>query len=135
MNINSCTARRVWQLKKKLSGRLFDRELAVNEIQQRALTVENGLHGHASSPELVQVAEGFFGVFELEIATVMVMLEQQGTIVIVVGIFYFDYGNGAGADVLNQSFLDLAPVLLIGHAAHYLLITTALILEQVELAN
>src|SRR5689334_13344075 len=124
-----------WQLKTNISRGLFDGEFAVDEIQERTLTVQNGLHGDASSPELVQVAQAFFGVFELEIATVMVVLEQQYTVIVVIGIFYFDYGNGAGTDILNQRFLDLAPVLLVGDPAHHLLITTAFVLEQIELAN
>src|SRR5215831_19559919 len=123
------------QEKSRLSGGFFDRELAVNEIQKRALTVEHGFHRHPSSPELIEVAQGFFGIFELQVTAVMVVLQQQRTIIIIIGIFNFDHGNRAGANVLNQSLLDLAPIFFIGDPAHYLFIATLLVLEQVELSN
>ncbi len=59
----------------------------------------------------------------------MMVPEEQRPVLIIIGIFNFDHGNGAGADILNQSFFDLTPIKIIRDSADDLFITPRSILE------
>ena len=98
--------------KRGASGGFLKGELAVGKNQLRVSAVQYGIHGNVAAPELADVPQCFLGVFELQVAPVVMVLEQQGAAVGVIGILDFDDRNGRGADVLNQRFFNLAPRLL-----------------------
>src|SRR5207253_8359127 len=80
-------------------GRL-GREPAFAEGQERPLAIHHGLEGHVAAPQPVEVAEALLGVLELEIAPVMSVNEEEGAVVVVVGVLDPDDGNPPHADVL-----------------------------------
>ncbi len=49
------------------------------------MIVEDGFHGDVPAPELLDILQSFLGILQLEIAAVMVMLEQQRAVVLVIG--------------------------------------------------
>ena len=57
------------------SGGFFDDELAVGKREQGAAAVDHCFHDHVMAPELLDILESFLGIFELQVAAVVVVLE------------------------------------------------------------
>ena len=83
----------------------------------------------------VDILQGFLGVLQLQIAAVMVMLEQQRAVVLIVRVDDLDDRDRAGADVTDQGVLDVLPALFVGDMADHLFIAAGFVLEQIQFAN
>jgi len=85
------------------------REAAIVVAKQRALALQRALEHAFAAPEPIDERYGLFGIFELKIAAVMVMLQIKRAIMSEVGVLDLDYRDRAGADILDQRFLDFLP--------------------------
>src|SRR6266511_1233622 len=63
------------------------------------------------------------------------VLEQQCVVVGVVGIDDFDNRKGSGTDILDECLFDLAPIVLVSHAGHYMLVAPGFVFEEIEFAD
>ena len=54
----------------------FDGQFVVCEAKQGGLAVDDGLQSHIPPPQLLQILKRFFGVFELQVAAVVIMFKK-----------------------------------------------------------
>ena len=87
------------------------------------------------SPQLVQVLQSFLGILKLQIASIVMMPEEQRAILVVIGVFNFDDWYRARADILNQGFFDLTPVEVIGDSTDDSFISPRSIFEKIKFSH
>src|SRR5262249_33724923 len=105
------------------------------EYEQSTLAADDGLQRHLAPPQTEQIGERPLRIFEVEVATVVVMLQIERAVVSVAGVFDLNDRHASHADVLDQRLLDLLPSVLIRNLGDDQIVALRLVLEEIHLAH
>ena len=81
--------------------------------QQNFLAVDHSFENHFVSPQALEIREGSLGVFELQVAPVMIVFGVENPVMAVVGILNLDDRDTAHPYTLEEHFFDLTPALFV----------------------